>query len=108
MLIRYWRLLNVYTKVPLIVGVFLESMVWPSILLMGNVLSCKGNKVLKSWSKKTWEVSRENKIMTKLIRSCKPLVLCYGYQFVIDKASLFVFYRGVMRGTVRSLLATIK
>ncbi len=107
-LIRYWNVLNIYAKAPLIVGVFLNISIWTNVLVLGNILSSQGNKVLKSWSKKTWDISKENRIMVKFRRSCKPLLLCYGTQFVIGKGSLFVFCRGVMRGTVRALLTTRK
>lgn len=105
-LIRYWNLLNVYTKAPLIVGLFLNSTVWTNTLVMGKILSLQGSKVLKSWNRKSWGTKKENRVMVKFGRSCKPLLLCYGKQFVIGKGSLFAFYRGVMRGTVRALLTT--
>lgn len=107
-LIRYWYVLNFYTKAPLIVGVFLVVTLWTNVLILGNILSNKGNKILKSWSKKSWGIAKENRIMEKFRRSCKPLLICYGTQFVIGKGSLFTFYRGVTRGTVRSLLTARK
>ncbi len=106
-LIKYWTVLPLHTKVPLVVGLLLQLTVWTSVMDVGRFLNDRGNKVLKSWKRYKWNGENNGKIMQKFGLSCKSLQLAYGTQFVIRKGSLFIFYRGVSKGTCRTLL-TIK
>lgn len=105
-LIRYWSQLSIYTKIPLFAGCILDCTCWTTVIWMGKVASVKGNQVLSSWKRQKWSNARETRIMNRFRKSCKPLVLCCGSQFVITKKSIFTFYRGVTRGTFRALLTT--
>lgn len=105
-LIRYWTQMSIQTKAPLVMGEFLDFSIWTGVIVMGIFLSSKGSKVLNSWNGNKWSSPIENETMKRFRRSCKPLVLCYGTQFVVGKSSLFVFYRSVIRGTCRALLTT--
>ncbi len=105
-LLKYWLVLNMYAKVPLVLAVFVSITVWTGVIVIGKYLSAKGNVLLHSWDGIIWYSKKETNIMKKFRRSCKPLTYCCGTQFVIGKGSLFVFYRGVVRGIVRALLTT--
>lgn len=103
-LLKYFSDLKLYATVPLIAGDIVVLSTWTGIMEIGMILYIRGNKVLRSWATKQWESNQENFVMQKFQRSCKPLLLSYGTQFVIRKGSLFVFYRGVIKGTFRALL----
>lgn len=103
-LIKYWKALQIHTKFPLIIGLILMLTIWSSVMEMGRFLNTRGSKVLKSWKRHKWNDKTTTKIMHKFGLSCKPLQLAYGTQFVIRKGSLFIFYRGIVKGTCRALL----
>lgn len=105
-LIRFWKNLQTFEKLPFIGGNYLSLIFWTSLLEFGRILFSRGNKVISSWKGNKWKSSFENKVMAKFRVSCKPLLLSYGTQFVIRKGNLFLFYRGIMRGTFRALLTT--
>jgi len=76
------------------------------VLEFGRFLFCRGTKVIKSWKVDEKNYQGESKVMKKFARSCKPIVLSYGKQFVVGRVSVLVFFRGIVRGTFRALLAT--
>lgn len=105
-LIAYWKNLGVYVKVPLLVGDILAIGYWTFILQVGCFLYIGSNKVLRSWRMNDWGFVEHNKYMHKFNRSCTPILLCYGRQFVIGRKSIITYYRGITRGTFRALLTT--
>jgi len=105
-LIRFWSDLKLVSKALLLLWTVLITSSWLVGLEIGKILLIKGNKVLGSCKGDIWGNRRENKTMKKFNRSCKPVLICYGKQFVIGRVSLFVFCRGVTRGTCRLLLTT--
>lgn len=105
-LIRYWSQISVYARAPMLLGTFLCLAVWTSIIILSIMLETKGKKVLHSWNGSYCAGNNEKKIMQKFKKSCKPLIVCHGTQFVIRKNSILVFYRGVTKGTFRALLMT--
>lgn len=104
--IRYWDQLEVYAKVPLLIADVFVSGIWSLALLSGKYLFCKGHQALNSWKMHPWGSEKECKIMKKFRLSCKPLLLSCGTLFVVRKASIFGFFKGVTRGTCRALLMT--
>lgn len=105
-LLIYWNELELYAKVPVTLGDFLAFVVWSTVIEWGRCLLEKGKKVISSWKKGNWRGELEAKVMKRFAKSSKPLMLSYGSQFVIRNATLFNFYRGVLKGTVRALLMT--
>ncbi len=65
-LIRYWSKLNIYTKPLLVTSAIVEAACWTSIIVLGKVLSSKGNKVLNSWNGRKWNTRRETGAMKRL------------------------------------------
>lgn len=105
-LMRYWFELSNLSKGPLLSFSVAIIVIWGTCLEMGRYMFVGGSKVLRSWRGKKWGDEKENKIMKKFQRSCKPIFLCYGTWFVIRRVSLIIFLKGVVRGTFRALLAS--
>lgn len=78
---------------------------WCLILTMGGYIHTNGVKVLKSWPRFQWASGLETKYMLKVVKSCKPVSMCYGKQFVIQRKTLLIFVRGLSRGLMRVLLS---
>jgi len=107
-LVRYWEKLQLISKAQIVIWSVVFMGAWTFVLELGRFLFSKGNKVLGSWKGGNWGSVRENRLMKKFHRSCKPIVLSYGRQFVVGKVSVLVFLRGVTRGMFRALLTTKK
>ncbi len=103
-LMRYWEELEVSTVVLLIMTTCLIMTVWTAVLELGKIFFIKGRKVLVSWKRKDWGTRYENKIMKQFRLGCKPILISYGKQFIITRVSILVFYRGIVRGTFRTVL----
>lgn len=104
-LIQFWNELEVHAKAPLLLGLFLCLSIWSGVIELGRILFSRGKKVVNSWKGgDNWSSSLETKVMQKFRRSCKPLLLAFGTEFVLRKGSIFIFFRGVTRGTCRVLL----
>lgn len=77
---------------------------WGLCLTLGGYLHSNGQKILGSWRKYEWKSKKERNEMKKFVRSCKPIVICYGKIFVVRRVSLMIFVRGLTRGLVRVIL----
>ncbi|CAL8121027.1 unnamed protein product [Orchesella dallaii] len=105
-LIRYWEMLEMLSSTQLLIAAGVLMGFWTFVLELGRLLFVHGNKVLGSWKGDKWGSPKENKLMKKFQRSCKPIIFCYGKQFVIGRANVLGFFRGVSRGMFRALLMT--
>jgi len=105
-LIKYWNQLQIFSKLQLLAWTVIFMSFWACVLELGRFLFSRGYKVLSSWKMNVKASTQERKLMQKFLRSCKPIVLSYGKQFVIGRVSVLVFFRGVVRGTFRALLTT--
>lgn len=105
-LIRHWYLLQPMTKATFVLGSPTLIGFWALFLDLGRVFSDGSTKVLLSWKTFNWGNAKEAKLMSKFRKSCKPIRVSYGSQFVVGKVSVFKFLRGVVRGTLRALLTT--
>lgn len=105
-LIRYWSALETMSKGQLCTWSVLVTGYWCVILEIGRFFFERGTKVQGSWRGDKWGSRFENLQMKKFRLSCKPILLRYGTQFVIRRANVLVFMRGITRGTFRALLAT--
>lgn len=105
-LLNFWEELESLTIMILLWGSIMVPFVWSGFLDFGRVFFVRGKKMMGSWSKQKLGGSiKERKVMKKFIKSCQPILISYGNQFVIGKLSVPVFFRGVIRGTQRTLLA---
>lgn len=103
-LIHYWGVLHLMSKALLLMVAFLVMGFWTSILELGKLYFVRGNKLLNSWKGTRWGSAHETKTMNRFRVSCKPIVISYGNQFVIRRVSILLYFRGVVRGTFRTLL----
>lgn len=104
-LLRFWKELKFVSKAPIIVADFLGFGYWTFVLFLGCKFCVGGNKTLTSWRKHDWGFGELNKLMIKFHKSCRVIVFSHGIQFVIGRMTLLRFFRGVVRGTFRALLA---
>lgn len=81
---------------------------WGLILTLGGYLHSNGLKILTSWRKNVWKYRKERNEMKIFVKSCGPIVVCYGKIFVMRKVSLMIFVRGLTRGLVRVILTLDK
>lgn len=103
-MIRYWNDLHFVTKGSMFFCDVVPTISWTLILEIGILFDVKGRKVLNSWRNFDWHSDRENRIMKKFCRSCFPILMAYGSMFSVKKAAIMHFYRGISRGTLRTLL----
>lgn len=102
-LIRYGGMLHTSIYCCLLLVIMLLLLTWTILLELGREFYRRGNHVLVSWQKEQgW-----SKDMKKFVRSCKPILICYGKQYVLGPSCVLNFYRGIVRGTQRALLTTV-
>ncbi|CAL8068416.1 unnamed protein product [Orchesella dallaii] len=107
-MIRYWSDLEIVAKSALLIWTIFFTTFWCTVMELGRFYFLKGTKTINSWSGGDWGTPKQNKIMRKFIKSCKPIVIGYGKQFVLGRVSIITFFRGVGRGIFRALLTTRK
>lgn len=81
---------------------------WMVILQLGKYICVKGNESLWSWKEFSLGPSKDARIMSKFRRSCTPMLICYGKTFKIQRITQFMYVKGIIRGTFRSLLTLHK
>ncbi|CAL8068412.1 unnamed protein product [Orchesella dallaii] len=107
-MIRYWSDLKIAAKSALLIWTIFFTGFWCTVMELGRFYFLKGTKTINSWKGGGWGDPKENKLMRKFVKSCKPIVIGYGKQFVLGRVSIIVFFRGVGRGIFRALLTTKK
>ncbi|CAL8110782.1 unnamed protein product [Orchesella dallaii] len=105
-LIRYWSDLTVMTQVQLLLFSMTQMGVWSICMEFFRIIFMNGNKLLSSWKGGKWGTKVENRVMKKFQRSCQPIVIGYGTQFVFKRVSVPNYFKSVVRGTWRALLTT--
>lgn len=105
-LMCYWSELLPIPKVMLcgICLIFLGF--WLFLLELGRYFFVKGAKTMRSWKVCKW--GSNTKQMIKFQKSCRPILLSWGTQFVIRRATVLNFLRGIVRGTFRTLIVMKK
>lgn len=103
-LIRYWSELHPASKMLLLFSSIGIIGFWLAVLELGRRFFVGGKKLLQSWKGRKWEGS--NIIMKKFVCSCRPILVSYGKQFVVGSFCVLNYFRGVVRGTQRVLLAS--
>lgn len=105
-LARHWNKYSLLIKAPLLMGSPAIIIFWAVVLDFGRIFSDGTESVLMSWKVYTWKTRGEAKEMRKFRKSCKPIKISYGIQFVVGRLSVLKFFKGVVRGTMRALLTT--
>lgn len=76
-------------------------------LVWGGYLHLKGLKVLSSWKNhgnKVWGDGIESKLMNKFRRSCRPICMCWGKAYVLNRLMWLRFVQGLSKVLMRALL----
>lgn len=103
-LITTWRDIGfVARSVLLVIGV-VTFVFWTAVLQLGKFLHVKGMKLMVSWKRPIGMNRKESQEMNKFRRSCQLLVVKCDGILVVRRMTQFVFVKGVLKGTFRSLL----
>lgn len=76
-------------------------------LVWGGYLHLKGLKVLSSWKNhgnKVWGNGIESKLMIKFRRSCRPICICWGKTYMMNRLISLKYVQGLSKVLVRALL----
>lgn len=108
-LIRYWDNLHISLCMFFFLWLLFCLSFWSVILQIGGYLFVKGRKTISTWKRfQGWKSKEEEREMKKFAKSCTPIVICFGKQYVVKKFTLLKYHKGVGRGILRALLATKK
>lgn len=105
-LFRYWSDMEPLTKAPLIFAIPPCLGAWSIVLELGGRIHANGKRVIATWRWRRAHLSNawERQIMLKFARSCAPLAISYGKNFVVTRISLLKYHKGVARGVFRALI----
>jgi hypothetical protein len=105
MLIRHFHDLDIPTKAILCVWSMMALCVWTIFLQFGGHLYTGSWAAIKSWKYFQWQNRFEGKIFGKVRKSMRPLKVGVGCYFTIKRLTVLKFLRGIVRGTMKALLA---
>ncbi len=105
-LIKYWNIMDMLTKGPIILSLVVSMGYWMFVLQIGKYLFVRSKKVLGSWDRKIWKHGIENKVMRRFRKSCRPVVICWGKSFVLKRITQFNYVKGIFRSTFKLLLTS--
>lgn len=104
-IIRYWTSLDILSKGPVCIACWIATIFWLLVLQLGKYLWVGGKQILWSWRQFDWKVSeRERSTMKKFTKSCRPILIFHGKQFVVGRLTQFTYFKAVIRGLFRVLL----
>ncbi len=104
-LIKYWKGIHLFAKVLLLVVSPAVTSIWMLTLQLCSSFFVKGEKSLKSWELYDWGSKRENRVMRRFRKSCKPVIVCYGSMYQVKRITPFAYVRTIIKGSLRSMLA---
>ncbi len=107
-LIRHRETMHVTMQVLLASWCVVGPLAWALFLVMGGYLHSNGIKLLNSWKYHCWATADERLEINRFRVSCKPIRIGFGSTYVIQRKSVMVFQRGLLRGIMRALLAIKK
>lgn len=82
---------------------------WLICLVIGGYLHSKGKGILSSWKNHNWDNTlTTRREMEKFRISCTPIMISFGKTYTMNKASMLVFVRGLIRGLKKILLSLRK
>lgn len=104
-LIRHRETMHVTMQVLLASWCVVGPLAWALFLVMGGYLHSNGIQLLNSWKYHSWATAEERMEISRFRLSCKPIRIGFGNTYVIQRKSVMVFQRGLIRGIMRALLA---
>lgn len=107
-LIRHRETMHITMQVLLALWCVGGAMVWALFLIIGGYLHSKGIKLLNSWKHHSWTTKQERMEFHRFRLSCKSIRISFGSTYVIQRKSVMIFQRGLIRGIMRALLAIRK
>jgi len=81
---------------------------WCICLEFRRYIYSHGKRVLSSWKYNDWLSARNNKLMSRFRKSCRPFRINFESVYVMRRESPLKFLKGLSRGTFRVLLALRK
>jgi hypothetical protein len=107
-LIRHWNELDVTMKYLIMIMDFTVVCFWNSTLEVSGRFHMDATKSLQSWKLLPVKNKLEGKYLSKLRKATRPLAIGVGEVFKIKRLTVLRFTRGIVKGTFRALLLTIK
>lgn len=104
LLIRDWAYLDATSTSLLVLWSGGVLFLWTVVLSSGGYIQSQGRRTIVSWKYFNWPRAKKAEL-SRFRRSCKPLAIRAGGYFCIGKLTLLKFFRGIVRGTFRALLA---
>lgn len=104
-LTQYGNSMNATIKVLTIFWGCLASLFWIAMLEVGGRVYKSSGNTIKSWKYNKWARRKDRNIMNKFVKSCKPLMLNYGRDYVIKRNTVLKFISGSAVGIFRTMLA---
>lgn len=95
-----------YLQVTIFISFTIGSLIlWSLILVIYGNVNHNGIKILKSWKAFCWKSKYDKLLMQKFRVSCQPITVSWHKTFIIRRATLLIYLKGVSRGLFRILLA---
>jgi hypothetical protein len=107
-LIKYWNELDFTIKCVITMMDLTVLCFWFIILEVCGRFYMEAAKSLKSWKLLPVRNRMEAKYLSKFRKASRPLVIGFGEVFKIKRLTVLKFLRGIVKGTFRALLLTIK
>ncbi len=104
-LIKYWKDINLFAKIPLVLISPAVVSTWMFTIQLCSSFFVDGKKSLKSWHLYDWGSKKENRVMRKFRKSCKPVLVCYGSMYQVKRITPFAYVKTIIRGSFKSMLA---
>lgn len=103
---RYWNVLSILGKGPMILGLPLSMGFWTLVLQLGKYLLVGSNKIMVSWSCTAYTDCKERKVMKVIRKSCKPVAISWVTSLVLGRMTQFNYLKGIMWGTFKFLVTS--
>jgi hypothetical protein len=107
-LIKHWNELDSTIKCVVTILDLTVLCFWFSILEVCGRFYMEATKSLKSLKLLPVRNRMETRYLSKFRKSTRPLTISYGEVFKIKRLSVLKFLRGIVKGTFRALLLTVK
>ncbi|CAL8099144.1 unnamed protein product [Orchesella dallaii] len=107
MLITNFHKMPMTTVIILSMWSVTSTVYWSAVLAFGAHLYHRGEIMMNSWRRHTWETQKYRKYMNKFRKSCKPITLHFGRTFVIRRLSVLKFIKGLTVSTFRALAVSM-
>jgi hypothetical protein len=107
-LVRHWNELDSTINGVITMMDFTVFCFWLIILEVCGRFYMEAAKSLKSWKLLPFRNRMEAKYLSKFRKASRPLVIGFGEVFKIKRLTMFKFLGGIVKGTLKTLLLTVK